>query len=877
MAEGADYYPSAPADVPPDLSTPTAGYRVRVIAVLTSLVVFALLYLGLVVGSAYLCYWGIASVASGPNQASRDLFQSVFKEDERLTRRFNDALRQAREGRIDSRGFLQTLENDVLPPWRAQIQRLEQAQGLSADEQRLARQYGDSLKAQEEGWELFCRAMRQGNDLLAQEAQKKSQQADELAKQFSAAASQFYSRRGPDKKDSAFWPVVTAILAGVLCLFLVKGFFKRRRVDAARRVEVTEQDQPVLFAFIRRLCRDTRAPLPRRVYLTPDVNAAVFYHESLLDLVLPAHKNLVIGLGLVNRLNLSEFKAVLAHEFGHFSQNSMKLGGYVYASNRIIADVVFGRDWLDEAVAGLRGTDIRIAVFAWAFTGVLWTLRKTLQGLFRVINFANVALSRQMEYNADLVAVSVTGSDALIHALARLDLATEALSQAWSDLVTAADHQLYTRDLFYHQTRAAEYLRGVRQDSGLGEPPALPEDPRQAVQVFQPEDTGAPRMWATHPSNYDREQNAKRRYVRSPMDDRSPWLLFQDAPALRETVTRQLYEVLRPDGSVKLEDPEIVQSFIDTEHAETTYHPRYHGLYDQRYLMLNDLDELIRAAPPELADAARLAEARAGLYGDELRERMQAHRARRQEYDLLARLKGGAVELRGKDFSFRGARYRASEALRLLEQVTKEIEQDFAWMGELDQKAFRVHYELARQVGEAARQELDERYRFHLALQAILGELSTSDTQVRAALALIAGKPELTAAEFHGTVAALRLAHDALAQQLAAAGGLRLPALKNVTPGEPLGPFLMSGPLVPRLSDRPSGFDGEWIGRFLGQLGEVLDKARRLHFKSLGGILALQEKLAEQWSGPGRCPSPAAGVEVEPASIAADGAGGTAF
>ena len=76
----------------------------------------------------------------------------------------------------------------------------------------------------------------------------------------------------------------------------------------------------------------------------PDVNAAVFYNESLLSLFLPASKNLVIGLGLVNRLNLSEFKAVLAHEFGHFSQSSMKLGTYVYTANRILADIVYARD-----------------------------------------------------------------------------------------------------------------------------------------------------------------------------------------------------------------------------------------------------------------------------------------------------------------------------------------------------------------------------------------------------------------------------------------------------------------------------------------------------------------------------------------------------
>src|SRR5262249_10552566 len=153
-----------------------------------------------------------------------------------------------------------------------------------------------------------------------------------------------------------------------------------------------------------------------------------------LNLIFPSRKNLIIGLALVNRLNLTEFKAVLAHEFGHFSQNSMKLGSYVYTANRVIADVVYGRDWLDDLLGTRRGTDIRIAVFAWGFTAILWTLRKGLDLLFRGINFAHVSLSRQMEYNADLVAVKAAGSDALIFALARLDFAADALGQAWADL-----------------------------------------------------------------------------------------------------------------------------------------------------------------------------------------------------------------------------------------------------------------------------------------------------------------------------------------------------------------------------------------------------------------------------------------------------------
>ena len=242
---------------------------------------------------------------------------------------------------------------------------------------------------------------------------------------------------------------------------------------------------------------------------------------------IPTGKSLLIGLGLVNVINLTEFKALLAHEFGHFSQKSMKIGSYVYTTLRIYYQMIYGEDVFDRLHLRLVAARHPDCLAAYVIRGIFWLLRVLLGLMWYVVfYFSFMALSRQMEFNADLVAVSVTGSDAPVHLLCRCYFADASFHQAVSDLRVALDNHLYTSDLFYHQSAAANYLRKIKKDPRLGEPPVLPDDPDKSADVFEENDDKIAEMWQTHPSNYDREQNAKELYFRTQFDERSAWLLF---------------------------------------------------------------------------------------------------------------------------------------------------------------------------------------------------------------------------------------------------------------------------------------------------------------------------------------------------------------
>jgi Zn-dependent protease with chaperone function len=652
--------------------------------------------------------------------------------------------------------------------------------------------------------------------------------------------------RGGRGDGVGFLRILVIVLAPLLFLFLLKGFFKRQRRQKGLDIEIYEEEHPKLFAFLDRLCDETGAPFPHRVFVSPDVNAAVFYNNPALSLFWPVPKNLLIGLGLVNALSLTEFKAVLAHEFGHFSQKSMKLGSYAYTAMRIMADIVYGRDRLDDWLDRVCHADGRVAVFGWAFKGVLWVLRKALAGMFHAVNFLHAALSREMEFHADLVAVSVTGSDTTAHVLLRARFAEEALDQACRDLRDAADHHLYTNDLFVHQTRAMAYLRQARKDPTLGEPPTLPADAGEVPYLFEPGEEGIPSMWASHPTNYERERNAKRCYIPTEFDPRPAWLLFDRAEKLREQVTWRFYRVaMRVPREVAVADAADVQAFIDEEHAETTYDPRYHGLYDGRLLDTGDVDELVRSAAAEPWDDARLRRAHSLLYGEELAAWMKEHNRRLEEYNLLQGLCQGRLKLTGGDLDFRGRFYEPAEAERLLKKVDAELTEDDRWLATLDRKVFLIHYQTAPRAGEpAAARELAERYRFHVAVQRLLRGLMRHEGAVGATVQFLSSRRQLEPEHFREALAVFREAHQALTDVLRDARDLALPPLKNMTPGESLRPFLLAKRLVYELRPDEYQLPGTWIQKFLDQLGEVLGKLRRVHFKSLGGILSLQERIA---------------------------------
>src|SRR5690606_10636643 len=84
---------------------------------------------------------------------------------------------------------------------------------------------------------------------------------------------------------------------GILVLFfLLKFIFKSHKVDRSHLTEIRKSDEPQLFKLINDIVQRVGTSFPKKVYLSTDVNASVFYNSSFWSMFFPIKKNLQIGL-----------------------------------------------------------------------------------------------------------------------------------------------------------------------------------------------------------------------------------------------------------------------------------------------------------------------------------------------------------------------------------------------------------------------------------------------------------------------------------------------------------------------------------------------------------------------------------------------------
>lgn len=189
----------------------------------------------------------------------------------------------------------------------------------------------------------------------------------------------------------SFFSVVAGLGTAFAALAILWSSFPRWRKFEAPGPRVDPKQQPRLYDEIRRIARGLGQKPPAEIYLQADINAWVSARGGFLGLF--RRRVLCVGLPMLRLLTLSEFRSVLAHEFGHFVAGDERLGPWIYRTHAALQRT-------------LEILEVRDSV--WRFPFLLYA---------KLFTRTSRAMSQRQELAADELAARTGGRDAFGRAL----------------------------------------------------------------------------------------------------------------------------------------------------------------------------------------------------------------------------------------------------------------------------------------------------------------------------------------------------------------------------------------------------------------------------------------------------------------------------
>lgn len=197
--------------------------------------------------------------------------------------------------------------------------------------------------------------------------------------------------------------IFCVIGAGIILISLIP----RRNKFVQPGPQLKESEHPHLFAEIKKVAELTGQDMPGEVYLITNVNAWVSEYKGAFGL---GRKRIMgLGLTLLQILDVSEFRAILAHEFGHYYSGDTRLAPLVYRTRSTIERTLQG---LSEHSSMLQKP---FFVYGKMFLKV------------------SHSVSRAQEHTADRLAARIAGTSSFISGLTKIHAASMAFDPYWKE------------------------------------------------------------------------------------------------------------------------------------------------------------------------------------------------------------------------------------------------------------------------------------------------------------------------------------------------------------------------------------------------------------------------------------------------------------
>ncbi len=552
---------------------------------------------------------------------------------------------------------------------------------------------------------------------------------------------------------------------GILILvFLIKFIFNSNERNNSLLIEMNRDEEPELFKMIWEIADEVGTRYPQKVYLAQDVNASVFYNSNFWSMFLPVKKNLQIGLGLVNTVNREELKAILSHEFGHFSQRTMKVGSYVYNVNQIIFNTLYENDAYDNLVrkwGSVNGVfSSFIAIAAKINEGIQWILRNQ----YEIVNKSYLGLLREMEFQADEIAANIAGSEPLKTSLLRLALADSSMNSTLNFYDRKIADNLVSENIYRDQTAVMKFL-AERNNFPLVH--GLPNISLVEQSKFDKSKLRIKDQWASHPSTKERIERIDKLNI---MSETSSNVLantiFNKIEDLQKRLTNKMFETVSYSGETRYISFEEFQIEFHNEYLKNTFSKIYNNYYDDK----NPNYFEIKNMPAEEVQS-NFSE----LFSDEKVDLIYAHVALQDDLEVIMQISNNSYKI--KTFDYDGIRYSRNDSTELSLRLQKELESSGNLITSNDINIFRYFRKLELQLNKTSKIEIyykgffeydknfDSKYQIYLQLSNALQfvNVTTPFDQIRTNLSQIKPYEEKLKAELK-----VILSDDLLASDISA-------------------------------------------------------------------------------------------------------------
>jgi Zn-dependent protease with chaperone function len=327
---------------------------------------------------------------------------------------------------------------------------------------------------------------------------------------------------------------LTPLVTGVFVTFFLFKPLLAKPPAAQELLSLERASEPVLFAFVDRICLQLGAPAPTRIDIDLRANASASLRLGWRSLF-SSDMVLTLGLPLAAGMNVQQFAGVIAHEFGHFSQRvGLRLYFLIGTIRRWFIRVAYDRDKWDSSLeetrkkAGWRAK--AILTVAWAAIGAS---RGILRALLWCANIVSAWFSRQMEFDADRHAAALAGADAFREALELLPILDSATQSSW---------EMVNRS--WRSGRLCEDFPSLVRHRAS----TFPEDDRKNLLDYDSDEKAD--RWATHPSRRERIESIHGIRGVAGASRTAAEVLFADFGALCRRATLHVYHLSLGDAAV---------------------------------------------------------------------------------------------------------------------------------------------------------------------------------------------------------------------------------------------------------------------------------------------------------------------------------------